>query len=245
MKKMILWSLFVCICSITKSYSQEKKEVSWFGELHVGLQATLNDRPLIAQIKTGYESEPFDSSKHYSAYFQNQVPIEMTVGLNNKKGFLFQLDASYYSMRIALSNPPDVSKNEEYLFGTANMLSLKTSAFLDYISIGGNVSKSRFHFMSGISTGIIFPMSIQMNDATAKHFGISSFQKNSVWTAGFQVLLNIDISKKFYIANNAGFVFPIVGNMGQMRMQNNSGYISGDPVKINSFKISTGIGVRL
>src|SRR5450755_2845096 len=118
MKKTILYFLIIILafCFATKSYSQEKKGFFWFGELHAGLQATLNDRPLNAQIKAGYESKPFDSSRHYSAYFKNQVPIEMTVGLNNKKGFQFQLDASYCSMKAALSNPPDVSGNEEYLF---------------------------------------------------------------------------------------------------------------------------------
>ncbi|HLK29646.1 MAG TPA: hypothetical protein VKT28_13805 [Puia sp.] len=236
--------LFAPFCFITKSYSQETRSFSWFGELHTGWQATLNDRPLVAQIKTGYESKPFDSSKHYAAYFKNQVPIEVTVGINNKKGFQFQLDASYYSMKVALSNPPDVSGDEEYLFGNADMLSLKASAFLDYASLNGDVSKSRFHFMSGVTTGVIIPLSMQMNDATAKHFGISSFQKNIVWIAGFQFLLNIDINKNLYVPNSAGFVFPISGNMGQMQMQNNSGYTSGEPVKINSFKISTGIGFR-
>jgi len=244
MKKIITFFFFISLCFIAISYSQEKKAALWFGELHTGLQATLNDRPLIAQIKTGYESKPFDSSKHYAAYFKNQVPIEMTFGFNNKKGLQLQFDASYYSMKIALSNPPDIAGDEEYLFGTADILSLKTSAFLDYASINGAVSKSRFRFMSGITTGVIIPLSIQMNDATAKHFGINSFQKNIVWVAGFQLLLNIDIVKNLYMVNNAGFVFPVCGNIGQMQIQNNSGYISGNPVKINSFKISTGIGIR-
>ena|ERR1022692_3340973 len=246
MKKLILFFIviFPPFCFATKSYSQEKKGVFWFGELHAGLQSTLNDRPLVAQIKTGYESKPFDSSKHYSAYFKNQVPIEMTVGLNNKKGFQFQLDASYYPMKAALSNPPDVSGNDEYLFGNAQMLSLKTSALIDYASINGDASKSRFHFMSGISTGVLMPLSMQMNDATAKHFGIGTFQKNIVWNVGLELILNIDISKYVYVANTAGFMFPLLGNMGQMQMQSNSAYSSGDPVKINSFKISTGIGIR-
>lgn len=244
MKKIILLLVIASVCFSATTFSQESKPVSWFGELHVGWQATLNDRPLTAQIKEGYESKPFDSSKHYAAYFKNQIPVEISIGLNNHKGFQFQAGISYYQMKIALSNPPDVPGNEDYLFGNSNMLSLKTSAFIDYASLNTDAGSGRLHLMGGFSTGVIVPLSVKLDDATAAHFGISSFQKKIVWTAGIELLLNIDISRRIYIANASGFVFPIAGNMGKMMMQKNSIYSSGDPVKINALHISTGMGMR-
>lgn len=241
---LFLLAFAASVCFPTTSYSQEKKAVYWFGELHAGWQATLNDRPLSAQLNPGSEAKPFDSSKHYLAYFKNQVPVEMTVGFNNRKGFQFQLGVSYYSMNVALSNPPGVSGNEEYLFGNAGMFSAKVCGMIDYASLGSNRGSGRFHFIAGFSTGVTLPLSVRLDEATAKHFGIGSFQKSVVWTAGLELLMNIAISRHWYIANSVGFIFPIAGNIGQMQMQNNSAYSAGDPVKINSFKISTGIGIR-
>ncbi len=227
-----------------KIFSQEKRSAFWFGELHAGWQVTLNDRPFNAQIKPGYESTPFDSSKRYSAFFKNQVPVDMLLGINNRKGLQFQLGVSYYTLHVALSNPPDNVGNEECLFGKAGILSAKASALIDYASINGDVYNARFQLMGGFSTGLIVPLSMRMNDVTVKHFGISSFQKNMVWTLGLELLLNININKHWYVANAAGFTFPIEGNIGKIQMKSSSTYSAGDVIKINSFKVSTGIGIR-
>ncbi len=227
----------------TTCLSQNKNGLNWYGELHAGWQATLNAYPYSAQLKQGFENKPLDSSKHYAAYFKNQLPIELAIGLDNNKGFRFQFSANYYSMKMALSNPPNVQDDEQYLLANAQIITTKVHALMDYSSLSGP-STSTVHFISGLWTGITMPIGMEMNTVTTNHFGIISFQKNIVWTVGLELILNIDISKKFYLANCMSFALPVSGNFGKLIMQDNSSYTAGDPVKTTSFSLSSGIGMH-
>src|SRR5579862_4824959 len=227
----------------TSSFSQSKSEPSWYSEVHAGWQTTLNAFPYSAQLKQGFTNKPLDSSGHYAAYFKDQLPIEITVGMDGRNGFKCQFTASYYSMKIALNNPPDVQDNEEYLLANAHLLSMKTHLLMDYSSLGGS-GTNNIHFIGGMWTGITIPVSMNMNAATTNHFGIGSFQKNMVWTTGLELILTIDISKKFYITNAMSFEVPISGNFGQIKMQDNSSYTAGDPVKTTSFSLLSGVGMH-
>ncbi|MBS1667370.1 MAG: hypothetical protein JST58_08340 [Bacteroidetes bacterium] len=247
MKKLIFFLLpFFALCAFhLNGFSQKAKALSWFGELHGGFQSTLNDQTYSAQIRSGYVEKGYDSSEHYSAYFNNQVPIEIAVGFQNKKGLRILFSGSYYQIKMALSNPPQVTGYQEYQFGKAAIFTFKSAAYLDYSAIDALANeKSKVHFMTGFSTGLIIPVSTQLNEATATHFGIASFDRRIVWTAGIELLLNIDISKRLYIANALGLSFPISGSLGQLQMQNNAAYTAGKPVKPDELKISTGMGIR-
>ena len=235
--------LLLLLSSSTTCFSQNKNGLTWYGEVHAGWQATLNAFPYSAQLKEGFENKPLDSAKHYAAYFKNQVPVELTVGADNGKGLRCQFSANYFSMKMALSNPPDVQGNEEYLLADAHIISTKVHVLMDYSSLSGP-STSNVHFIGGLWTGLTIPLAMQMNTITTNHFGISTFQKNIVWDAGLELILNIDFSKKFYIANSMSFALPVSGNFGEIKMQNNSSYTAGDPVKTTSFSITSGIGMH-
>ncbi|HVM87986.1 MAG TPA: hypothetical protein VMT76_07335 [Puia sp.] len=224
-------------------FSQQDKW-SWFGEIHAGWQATLNAYPYTAQIKPGYENKPFDSSLHYSAFFKNQVPVQLIIGTNTHKGLQFQFSAAYYSMKMALSNPPDVSANENYLFAQSDITALRAYGLIDYHSLFSESSNSKLHFLSGISAGAIIPLNANLDLATKEHFGIESFKKNVAWNLGLDFIMNIDMSRRIYIANSLNAVIPIAGNMGEIQMKNNSLYSAGSPVKITSLTLYTGIGFR-
>ena len=247
MKKNIFFLLpfFVMSFSHLNGISQKAKALSWFGELHGGFQSTLNDQTYSAQIRSGYVEKGYDSSEHYSAYFNNQMPVEIALGFQNQRGLRILFSGSYYQIKMALSNPLQVSGYHEYQFGHSAIFTFKSSAYLDYSAIDALASeKSKVHFMTGFSTGLIIPVSAQLNESTAKHFGIASFNRHIVWTAGIELLLNIDISKRLYIANALGLSVPISGSLGQLQMQNNAAYTAGKPVKPDEFKISTGMGIH-
>jgi len=248
MKRLIFFLLPFIISqgSVFQIFSQVGHGISWYGELHAGFQATLNDHSYTAQIKSGYEGIPFDSSEHYAAYFKNQIPVEALLGMDNGKGFQFQIQLGYYGARMALSNPPQLPSNTAYQFGRVAILAGNVSALIDFGALSAATgTRQRIHFLSGISTGLSMPISFQMNQATAKHFGIGSFQSNLTWTAGLDFRLNVDISRRFYIANAAGLSFALAGNTGKLLMQANSQYIATDPIKTDIFIISTGIGFHL
>jgi hypothetical protein len=242
MKKIFSISFFITLSA--SCFSQEK-QISWFGEIHAGWQATLNEYPYTAQIKSGYENKPFDSSLHYAAFFKNQIPVQAVVGLNNGKGLQYQFSATYFAMKMALSNPPDISGNENYLFATSHILGLRGHILLDYSSLFKESKKSRLHLLSGISAGVVIPLDARLDEVTANHFGIQSFKRNIVWNLGLDFMLNIDLSKHFYITNHLNAVIPIAGNIGEIKMQSNSSYAAVNVLKITSLTISTGIGFRL
>jgi len=144
---------------------------------------------------------------------------------------------------MTLSNPQDVESDEAYLLANTHILSMKTLVMIDYSSLGGKNS-SKIHFIVGMLAGLTIPVGMNMNSVTTNHFGISSFQKNAVWTTGLEVTLNIDISKKFYITNSMSFEVPVSASFGQIKMQDNSSYIAGDPVKTTAFNLFSGIGMH-
>ena len=41
-----------------------------------------------------------------------------------------------------------------------------------------------------------------------------------------------------------GFALSVLGNFGEIKMQNNSSYTAGDPVKTTSFNLCPGIGMH-
>ncbi|MBS1915291.1 MAG: hypothetical protein JST87_03380 [Bacteroidetes bacterium] len=243
MRKILVVSLVLFACGMC--YSQDNVgKFSWYGEIHSGLQATLNDNPYTAQIKPGYDTKPFDSSRYYSAYFKNQLPVELVIGAKNKKGLQYQFNAAYYVARMALSNTVGQTSGGDYLLGKAHLIALSAFALLDYNMLNGNY-KSKIHFMGGVGPNIIIPANISLDPATSSHFGISAFEKNISFNVDLKIVLNIDINEHFYVANSLAFTIPVSGNMGKIQMSDNSAYSTQNPVKTNSIALTTGIGFHL
>jgi hypothetical protein len=234
----------VLLCPIITCFPQDSSKFQWIGEVHSGWQATMNEYPYTAQIKAGLENKAYDTSIHYSAFFRNQVPIQVMFGLNNRKGLQILFSATYFTMRMALSNPPDIAGGENYHFGQAHLLSLRVHGLIDYNTLFGQTNKGMVHFMSGISAGETIPYYVKLSNSTAEHFGIESFQCHTDWTLGIDFMVNIDLSKHLYIANTVNATIPIAGNLGNIQMQSGSSYQSGKPVSISNFSLFSGLGWR-
>jgi len=233
----LVWLILIALS--TQAQQQTFKHL--YTELHLGIQYNFGPSEDQAEIAGGFDSLSYDKTQHFYPGFKSSVPIEVVIGYNFNNSFHVESNYSYYKLDMALLQKLDLA---EYQFLVADMFSAKVSALFRF---SDEDIDSSFGISTGMSFGVVYPFSNEINEETKNYFGIKDFQQNL--ELFFEINANCYLPLNyysFYLTAGTSFTLPwLIGSIGQIEMQSGSNYkVIQNDVFLYSISGYLGIGYR-
>jgi hypothetical protein len=233
----LFWVLLITL-SIS---AQQKNFKHFYTELHLAIKYNFGPSEDQAEIVGGFDTLSYDNTQHYSPGFKSSIPIELVLGYNIDNSFHVESNFSYYKLDMALIQ---TFNRSEYPFLIANMFSMKMSGLFRF---SDEDIDSSFGISTGMSIGVVYPFSNEINEETKNYFGIKDFQQSLELffeiNANCYLPLNND---GLYLTAGTSFTLPwLIGSIGEIELQSGSSYtIVRDKVLLYSISGYLGLGYR-
>jgi hypothetical protein len=222
--------------------AQQKTFKPFYTELHCGIKYNFGPSENQAELAGSYDTLSYDNTQHYSPGFKESVPVELVLGYNFDNSFHLESTLSYYKLDMALIQ---TFNRSEYPFLIADMFSTKVSGLFRF---SDEDIDSSFGISTGMSVGVVLPLSYNINEETKNYFGVKDFQQNIELffeiNASCYLPLNND---GLYLTAGTSFTLPwLIGSIGEIELQSGSSYtVVRDEVLLHSISGFLGIGCRL
>jgi len=234
----LVWLILIAL----STQAQQQTFKHFYTELHLGIKYNFGPSENQAEIAGGFDSLSYDKTQHFYPGFKSSFPIEVVIGYNFNNSFHVESNFSYYKLDMALLQKLDQS---EYPFLIADMFSAKVSALFRF---SAEDIDSSFGISTGMSFGVVYPFSNEMNEGTKNYFGIKDFQQNLELFFEFNANCYLPLNYYgFYLTAGTSFTLPwLIGSIGEIELQSGSSYnVIRNELQLYSISGFIGFGYRL
>jgi hypothetical protein len=226
-------------------YSASAQELNRFPrkyvEFNIGAQSHFGPYEKQAEISGGYDSLFFDHVKHYRPGFKETFPVEAVFGFYRPRGFRMDGRIGYFKQDLGLIM---LNSQEEFHLAYVPTLSLNVSTML-YLT--NHPEKIPYGFFAGISAGCLFPLKYNLDQKIKKEFSIEKIEPLPQLHLSLEGVWNARLTRSgMYFTLKLASDLPsmLIGSTGRFHMQEKSSWeVNKRPIKMYSFRISTGIGL--
>lgn len=235
--------LFVLLVVYSASAQELNRFPHKYMEFNIGAQSHFGPYEKQAEISGGYDTLFYDHVKHYRPGFRDTYPVEVVFGFYRPRGFRMEGRIGYFKQDLGLIR---LNSQEEFHLAYAPALSFNISTML-YLT--NHPERIPFGFFAGFSAGCLLPLKYNLDQIVKKEFGLERIEPLPQLHLSLEGVWNARLTRSgLYFTLKLASDLPslLIGSTGRFHMQEESSWeVNKRPIKMYSFRISTGFGFIL